>query len=252
MFRNTVYVLCFFIILVGVHAEAQVVERDLAGYWPLEEGRGNITEDLSGNGNTGNITGAFKWKEGIIGGAIECSGGTAVSVGKGESLLIDQDLTTQFWVKPTEKIKEGMGRVDILYMTWGPMFAFNPAWAADGVLYFWFDGPTPKPGVRSKNKVWEKDTWYYIVGTYDGSVVKLYVNAELQQSFDCKGDILERNSPLTIGREFVGIIDEVKMYSRALTENEIQRDYKWGLAGGEAVDAAGKLPLTWGQIKAAL
>ena len=252
MLRNAAYVLFVFFVLVGIHAEVLAAEKDLAAYWAFEEGAGATAKDMSGNGNHGKISGKVEWTEGIIGQAIECKGGTVVDCGMGKSLLIDQDLTTQFWLNPTKKIKAGMARINILYMTWGPMFAFCPAWAPDGVLYFWFDGPKPKPGVRSKIKQWEKNTWYYIVGTYDGSVVKLYVNAELQGSFNAKGDILDRQNPLKIGQNYMGIVDEVKVYSRALTEKEVERDYKWGLAGGKAVDVSGKLPLTWGQIKSAL
>ena len=44
-----------------------------------------------------------------------------------------------------------------------------------------------------------------------------------------------------------GMIDEVRLYDRALSEKEVSNNLK---AEGLAVEAAGKLSLTWGQIKA--
>jgi hypothetical protein len=249
MLRNAVYILCVLFILVGAYAEVRAAEKSLAAYWAFEEGRGNITEDLSGNSNTGNIGGHVEWVDGIIGKAIECNGSTIVDCGKGESLEIPQNITTEFWINPTEDIGPENSRINVLYMHWGPMFAFCTGWGAAGALTYWYDGPTPKPTIHSKTAKWEKGRWYYIVGTYDGSVSKLYVNAEIEASINCKGDILERDQSLKIGQTYIGIIDEVKIYVRALSKQEIDRNYRLGLTGGEAVDTAGKLPLTWGWIK---
>ena len=93
MLRNAAYVLFVFFALVGIHAEVLAAEKDLAAYWNFEEGAGDTAKDMSGNDNHGKISGKVKWTEGIIGQAIECNGGNVVDCGKGESLLIDQDLT---------------------------------------------------------------------------------------------------------------------------------------------------------------
>lgn len=249
MLKSGIYALCLIFVFIGISTTIQAAEKDLAAYWAFEEGEGNITEDLSGNDNLGNISGQFDWVEGIIGQAIECQGATTVDCGMGESLRIGKNLTTEFWIQPTETITGKNARIDILYMHWGPMFAFCTGWGQDGALTYWYDGPNPKPTIHSKTTEWKKDEWYHIVGTYDGSISILYVNSEVEASIPCEGDILERDQPLKIGKTYVGLVDEVKIYSRALSENEVEKNYRLGLTGGEAVDAGGKLSLTWGQIK---
>jgi len=50
------------------------------------------------------------------------------------------------------------------------------------------------------------------------------------------------------GQKFSGIIDEVQVWDRALTEGEIQQSME-DLTKGFAVDASGKLSTTWGSLK---
>ena len=71
-------------------------------------------------------------------------------------------------------------------------------------------------------------TWYFLVTTYDGSVGKCYINGTLVGSTTLNLTIPTDNLPLTIGRDspgaeeyFNGIIDEVRIYNRALTQAEI-------------------------------
>ena len=183
---------------------------------------------------------------GKAGKALDCDGSTSVDCGWAASLNIPQNITTEYWIKPGVTIDNTGKRVNVLYMLWGPMFAFNTGWGAKGALTQWYDGPSPKPTIHSKTTEWEKDKWYYIVGVYDGSASKLYVNAKEEGSIKCKGDIKKREKSLVFGPKYVGVIDEVKVYSLAKSAQEIKSSYENPVA---AVDAGGKLPLTWGQLK---
>lgn len=70
--------------------------------------------------------------------------------------------------------------------------------------------------------------WYHIVGTYDGSTMKLYVNGMLIASSAASGNIASFNTGVEIGklRNFntylPGQVDEVRIWSTALTQNEIR------------------------------
>jgi len=77
------------------------------------------------------------------------------------------------------------------------------------------------------------DCWNYVAGTFDGSVQKLYLNGKLvaQQNLGgvemCSGDPVRlgvwwKNDPLF----FSGKIDEVRIYNRALTEEEVHKLFK--------------------------
>jgi len=83
------------------------------------------------------------------------------------------------------------------------------------------------------------NTWTHIAGTYDGSVMRIYVNGQLSNSTNWTRGIHVANSDLTIGctmqfsptSYFNGQIDEVSLYNRALSDCEIQSIYLVGTQG---------------------
>jgi hypothetical protein len=74
------------------------------------------------------------------------------------------------------------------------------------------------------------NTWTHLAVTYDGSVLNMYVNGQLVATRAQSGSIVTSSSPLRIGGNsvfgeyFVGLIDDVRVYNRALTASEIQTD----------------------------
>ena len=116
-----------------------------------------------------------------------------------------------------------------------------------GGNYFTFSVWTAGGGVgvkSAKNKV--TGTWYYVVGVYDGSDLRIYVNGAL----DCTpvsqtGNVHASTAPVQIGRYwsavevFDGTIDEVRILNRALTPEEIKADaqrYPYGIYTSSVVD----------------
>jgi Concanavalin A-like lectin/glucanases superfamily len=81
------------------------------------------------------------------------------------------------------------------------------------------------------------DTWYHVVMTHDGAMLRLYVNGLLDGSAAAVGDIVPTSNPVGIGFNpagslfFKGIIDEVQIFDRALTDTEILAMYQAGSAG---------------------
>ena len=71
-----------------------------------------------------------------------------------------------------------------------------------------------------------------VVGTYDGAVANVYVDGVLRNSHEYSGPMYVSPSDLEIGRDpsnpsrfFDGLIDEVRIYDRALTASEVERLY---------------------------
>ena len=68
--------------------------------------------------------------------------------------------------------------------------------------------------------------------TYDGAALRLYVNGVLTATQARTGAIETNTSPVRIGGNspygefFQGLIDEVRVYNRALSQTEIQTDMK--------------------------
>jgi hypothetical protein len=72
--------------------------------------------------------------------------------------------------------------------------------------------------------------WTHLAGTYDGATLRLYVNGVQVSSRSPSGPIAVSTNPLQMGGDsiygqyFQGRIDEVRVYNRALSATEIQRD----------------------------
>ncbi|MBN1154480.1 T9SS type A sorting domain-containing protein [candidate division KSB1 bacterium] len=82
-----------------------------------------------------------------------------------------------------------------------------------------------------------KDRFYFLVTMYDGAHMKIYVDGILDNTVDFNGSILTTDIDLTIGRvlptntccNFKGILDEVRIYSYALSEEELMNLYDMGI-----------------------
>jgi hypothetical protein len=74
------------------------------------------------------------------------------------------------------------------------------------------------------------NTWVHLASTYDGNVLRLYVNGTQVSQLLVVGSIATSTGALRIGGNtiwpewFAGLIDEVRIYNRALSTTEIQAD----------------------------
>ena len=114
-------------------------------------------------------------------------------------------------------------------------FIVQPGWQGDGG----FGAPTFKAG-----------EWHYLTGVVDGKDQLLYVDGELETERPFAGPIASDSSETEIGHAgdggFIGLIDEVVIYDRALSAKEIKQNFE---AKGLAVNPAGKLATRWAKIK---
>lgn len=85
------------------------------------------------------------------------------------------------------------------------------------------------------------NNWHYLVGTYDGSVIKLYIDGVLQQqknlSFKLSVDAnfkIGQDDIAGYARYYNGLIDDVRIYDRPLTANEVSLLYNETACGQKA------------------
>ena len=235
-----------------------VREDELALYLSFDEAKGDTAKDKSGNKNDGTIHKGKRVK-GKIGQAVELSGeaGGWIEVPDSPSLDITDEITLMCWVYPTEFTDEWFR---IIVKTWAGDTA---PWMAYG--FYEFGGNNGKTGfIISVNKGTEKrigdaetsnlppKEWTHVTATYDGSEMKLYYDGEVEVEGDAKGKIDKNDVPVSIGRNsegnrehYIGRVDEVAIWSVALTEDEIQK----AMDRVYAVEPEGKLPTRWGAIK---
>ena len=105
---------------------------------------------------------------------------------------------------------------------------------SDGVVELRFDGRTSAGGILTlaSNLDLESNVWYFATVTYDGQYVKMYLDGELIAQKSVAGVLANTSNNLHIGERpdgtlpFNGSIDEVRIYNRTLSANEIKEIYE--------------------------
>src|SRR5882724_3834407 len=209
----------------------------VAGY-SFAEGSGTTVADVSGNNNRGTLGGGVTWTtQGKFGNALVFNGASFVTIPAAASLNLTTAMTLEAWIYPTTAatnwstalMREQPGEfVYTLYVgspSNSPNVFFNTGASSSterGVA-----GPSALP----------VNTWSHLAGTYDGAVVRLYVNGAQVASRAFTGTIGSTTGALRIGGNgvwgeyFTGRIDEVRIYNRALTPAEVQADMNTAVSG---------------------
>lgn len=199
----------------------------LVGWWTGDQN----ANDIAG-GHTGTFTGSYS--AGYIGSAfvISGSGNDFVTVPQ-TSALEPANITVDAWVKASSSpgnfkyiaVKGGKG------CDGGGSYALYTA-STGGLAFYVYDGNTfVVSPVMNAASIWDGQ-WHFVAGTYDGTNVSLYVDGVLFGATPANLSINYslNNNDFSIGAyqdcpsqnlAFAGNIDEVEIFSRALTSSEI-------------------------------
>ena len=204
-----------------------LMNAGLVAHWNFDEGIGTVLADNSGNNNSGFIYGA-NWANGITGGALEFNGSSDyVNVPITNSLKIFKDaVSISAWIY-MDKLPSDISH------SYGPIFdSDNDAY----ILYLDRgneevrfkvkddDGDAERPGIHESYL--SINTWHNIVGVYNGHNAMIYLDGNLiDYHSNSDLDTLLFPNPTGIGHNnsnyFDGKIDEIKIYNRALSPNEV-------------------------------
>lgn len=229
-------------------AESQEYVADgLIGFWTMDKSdiQGNTVKDISGENNHGEIGGDPKAVQGKIEEALQFDGdGDFVSIPDlGNEVAVSVDL----WAIAEQPFPDIRG----LLSTFDP-----PQWKA-GTVHFKFENnqiDILKNGGGRVQVAAVPNEWYHVGYTCDteANELKLYVNGELMDTVNAGGEP-NNLTHLRIGSEhdgryFPGILDEVRLYNRALDEEEMEQNFAVK-RNSLAINATNKLAATWGTIK---
>jgi PKD repeat protein len=204
----------------------------LVAAYGFEEGAGGSTADISGNNNVGTINSATWSASGKFGHALTFNTGALITVNDSASLHLSTGMTLEAWVNPSSLsgwmnvLFKPNGSSGIDYVMQGSTSAGSPSL-----------GISPSSTNLSAPSALPLNTWSHLAGTYDGATMKFYVNGLLVASKAQTGTIVSSSDPLTIGGNLLygenwkGLIDEVRIYSRALSQDEIHGDMNTPVAG---------------------
>ena len=205
-------------------------------------GESNIKAvDLTGNGNNGTVASGTIWDSyGKYGGRFDFDGTAGyIDILHSDSLNIENEITVSSWINAD---------------TWGTNYWEGTIVGKDD----WADGNSHGYVLRAGNEgklsfVIAKDnsaewpealtdslmstgTWYHATGTFNGTDLKAYINGELKKTTTIASTLIETSTyNLNIGkgpfvpevnnRRFKGKIDEVRIWNRSLSSDEVYQQY---------------------------
>jgi hypothetical protein len=224
------------LIAFSIEARGTNSEEGLLARWKFDEGSSSTAKDSSGNGNDGTIYGAV-WTSGKIGHALSFDGlNDWVDI---PDDISPEHITLAAWIYPTgfDDAPGDQGNPIITKETgrgtppWSESFAWRLR-ITPRSHHLQLQVFTDTGGASAvSTTVLQVRTWYHVAGTYDGITAKLYVDGTLEDlnvSSDL-GPLVTTSLPTAIGhlegwsvQWFEGIIDEVRVYNRALSSSEIE------------------------------
>jgi hypothetical protein len=204
-------------------------------HWKFDEGSGTTAYDSAGN-NEGTVYGA-QWTTGQVDGALDFDGvDDYVDMGDQTKLEGFSEVSIAAWIYWTGSVynyfiagKEGVYKIDV---HWSHIrFVTGNDWAGT---------------ILTSSEPIQQNTWYHIAATYDGAIKHVYINGIKDENSvsTSSGGVGTNTKKFTIGvlhtgawyYYFKGIIDEVAIYNRALSAEEIWQLYQRDLPVLVAID----------------
>jgi hypothetical protein len=206
-------------------------DPSLIGWWKFDEGKGNVAHDASGNGLYGNVAGG-KWTGGKIGKALYFDGASHVEVTYRPILdSLTAELTVAAWVK--RDTSRSWNTVVSREIEGGWSETIGLAVFADTALFSVDPDGSHYSNVRDAAAC-PAGAWVHLAGTVRDSTYTLFVNGRRIRSghfrppirYTDKNTLILGGNTNTQGKEWVdpfhGIIDDVRLYRRALNDSEIR------------------------------
>jgi len=210
------------------------------GVWCFDEAEGDVAADSSANGNDARLVNpaSVQRVEGRRGLALSLSAGKPRRCGGAYvRKLKGYDPAQGVTLEARVKLKPGTPRKQYNYIlsqgpNKGPGFWFGIAY--DKLHFRTGDGTTTwgATSLSERHGGFERDRWYHVAATFDGSAYRLYIDGEEVMAVEeQRGLTVSPRGELAIGcygsgvaNHFNGIIDEARLYNGAKTPEEILKD----------------------------
>lgn len=142
------------------------------------------------------------------------------------SLNVGNNMSVELWNKPT-----ALGGLQVPLIKWASGNYWMVRWDGNNITFI----PHASSPVATYLTTGQNGVWSHIVGTYDGVTVRLYFNGTEVDNKAWAGGTNQNTNPVGIGgintvgtQEFLGVIDEVRVYNRTLSPTEVSDRYNGG------------------------
>jgi hypothetical protein len=195
--------------------------RGLVAWWKLDEDQGTVVRDASGNGHDGVVRRATLDQlhvPGRSGGALRFIDRSYIEVANDPALQL-MEMTLHAWVRPATDQRND-AQIICKQGSYGLAMPSNQAMK----FYFWHMD-------RVIDRPFAPDRWVNLCATFDGAIRRFYVDGVRIASITSPTPPVT-SDPLRIGalegtlrdteRYFQGAIDELRIYNRALSDEEVR------------------------------
>ncbi len=204
----------------------------LVAGWSFDEASGTLATDSSGNNNTATLVNGVARGTGKYGGGLTFDGvNDYLTIPNSASLNISgTGLTLSMWINPQATGGDSvvLGKPWNATMT-SPYYQYGIE-LAGGTVPVFYVGTTSGVLSASMGSALALNQWSNLAVTFNGSQAQFYVNGTLVTTASLSASITARGNPLRLGADantqqfFKGSLDDVRIYNRALTAQEIQSD----------------------------
>jgi len=233
-----------------------IVDPNLIGWWKLDEGYGTTAIDWSGHDNHGELDGP-QWVAGYDGEALELDGANdTVTLGIGPALSGTTDFSVAAWVK-TSATANG---VIIQQRNGGYNGEYRFMVNANGQLDLMLYGDGDYQYTFSTTKTVNDGNWHHAVFVRQSQNGYIYIDGNIAASESGTLRSLDSSIQVAVGADvrdsvsyFNGTIDDVRIYNKALTQDEIKQVMRidallaWNPspANGSTPYVRDAMPLSW-------
>ena len=237
------------------------VDDSLVLHLPLDDGAGAIATDASPYANDGDVVGDARWVDGYDGMALEFVQGSHVVVPEIPEHDVTSEISLMTWVKNSGTT------------TWARMIDKSQYQTSGFDLVLTLNAAVPRLEFFVNNTSSIVDAtapindgeWHFVAATFGNQTLRMYVDGVLENENGSAGgvDINPNDWPIMVGAEsssnggqqFIGTLDEVAVFNRELSADEIFAIFENGIGdprlasapqpGNKANDILRDSILTW-------
>jgi glucose/arabinose dehydrogenase/chitodextrinase len=212
----------------------------LVAAYSFDEGAGTTANDSSGQTNTATLNNGVAWVPGRYGKAASFDGvNDYITIPNSTSTNISGGaLTLSMWINP-QPIASGdsvvIGKFWNTTMT-SPFYQYGLELRGGNQTDFYV-GTTGGPLIAASGTTLPYNQWSYLTVSFDGAQVRTYVNGTLVNTQALSATITARGNPMNIGADastaqfYKGMLDDLRIYNRVLTQAQIQTDMATPVGG---------------------
>jgi len=237
------------------------VDDTLVMYLPMDESTGKDVEDFSQFKHKAEIRGGGKFvPDGIHGNCVELNGTDAIVYIPNHDAFEGEEITIEIWFKTTSGSN--------FPIMWKEKAATGGDWwvrtePGSNRIRLLLRDTADNTLIAATTSSYHDGEWHQMAASVgpageNEKTARIYIDGELEQEVKGQFGEMKSTESITLGSRFadapdsfgLGFLDEARVWSRTLTQAEIQANMKLDkYAFLAVVSPFGKLTTTWGDVK---